>query len=158
MIDTITLDLQGFEVARYPNLELQKARINLLTGEALGREANLFHDFIGTKAIGNTDKTHVDIFLGRDGKVHAVTHFSVPKQVADNNYNELDYTGFLKAMDNAEGELCGLGVKANLDKAKITRLDVFKNIQPNEPIICYAKIFELLEANYTKDKRTYGGF
>lgn len=156
MVDTLVLDMQDFEVERYPNLELQQARINLLTGEALGSEANLFHNFIGTKAIGNTDKTHVDIFAGRDGKVHAVTHFSVPKQVADTNYNELNYSGFLKAMDNAQQDIAKLGVKANLDSAVITRLDIFKNVEPAEPIACYAKIFELLNANYAKDKRTYG--
>jgi len=156
MIDTIMLDLQDFEVSEHPNLELQRARTNLQTGEILGKEVKLFHDFTGTKAIGNSDKTHVDIFAGRDGKVHAVTHFSVPKQVADTNYQEVDYAGFLRALDSAEQDLSMFGVEADFDKAKITRLDLFKNIQTSEPIFCYAKVFELLNANYTKDKRTYG--
>jgi len=156
MIDTITLDLQDFEVDPYPNLELQQARTNLKTGEVIGREANLFHGFTGTKAIGNTAKTHVDIFLGRDNKVHAMTHFSVPKQVADNNYSEVDFAGFLNALALAETDLLTLGVRANLDKAKLTRLDLFKNVITDEPIVCYAKVFELLNASYAKDKRTYG--
>ncbi len=156
MIDTITLDLQDFEVDPYPNLELQQARTNLKTGEVIGREANLFHGFTGTKAIGNTAKTHVDIFLGRDNKVHAITHFSVPKQVADNNYSEVDFAGFLNALALAETDLLTLGVRADLDKARLTRLDLFKNVITNEPIVCYAKVFELLNASYAKDKRTYG--
>ena len=156
MIDTLTLDLQNYEVKKNPNLELQLARRNLQTGEVRGMEAVLFGGVIGAKAFGNTEKIHVDVQPCRDGSVHAFMHFSAPKQVAEDNYQELNYSGFLNALDHAEGELEELGVKAKLDEAKIARLDLFKNIFPDEPVMCYAKVFELLEANYAKDKRTYG--
>lgn len=155
MIDTLTLDLQKYHVKDNPNLELIPARVNLRTG-SMGQEADLFGGYVGAKAYVNTEKVHLDIFPCRDGLVHAFMHFSAPKQVEDDNYKELTYSGFMDALGRAEGELEKLGVEAKLHEAKITRLDLFKNIFPDEPVMSYAKVFELLEANYAKDKRTYG--
>jgi len=156
MVDTITLDLQNYEVRDRRNFVVQPAKRNAETGEVIGAEPVLFGDVVGSNAFVNTGKETVDIKPCRDGNVHAFMRFSVPKQVAEDNYQELNYSDFLNALEHAEGKLEEIGIKAKLDEAKIVRLDLFKNIYPDEPVMCYAKVFELLKANYVKDRRTYG--
>lgn len=130
------------------------------TGEALG-ERLLYvadgHEFYGRKASLNTDNFNLSISPHRDGgEAVCLIHFSAGAY-SDNNLQPLDVEGCLSAARDVELDLRSLGAELSLDRAKITRLDIARNVQLSEPVACYAPVFAALSCRKRVDKKDFGG-
>ncbi len=90
------------------------------------------------------------------GEVKAFATFSAPKRISDDNYSPVTEAQFSEAIESVEEELSLNGIKADIRKARLSRVDTFKNILTDEETASYARLFGLLEANRAKDKTTHG--
>lgn len=158
MIDTLSLRLNDIEIKPGAKLEIEGGRTNFETGEV--KQALLFRDTTGKEAFGssaycNTDNYNFDIKSLYGNGVGYFVHFSAPKQINENNYSPITESELSEAIQKVEQGLADNGINTKLDRAKITRLDCFKNTLPDEPIECYSRVFDLLNAKYVKDKRSY---
>jgi hypothetical protein len=157
-IDTLKLRLDAWSIKSGAELVLKRSNMNFQTGEI--RDKELFIDSSGRKIKGsgafiNSQNINFDIKPFRD-EVYAFVQFSAPKQIRKNNYQALEESELSQALENVEKELSSFGIETDINKAVISRIDINKDIQTEEKIESYARLFSLLQANRAKNKKTYG--
>jgi len=159
MLDTMKLNLQNWKVNNGASLQITGGNTNYKTGEVY--ETCLFtdsagHEAFGAKAIFNTDKFQLTIKPYKDN-VFALIQFSVPKIIGEgSNYYPIKESQLSEALGSVENELHENGIDTNIQEAKLSRVDTFKNILTDEETVSYSRLFGLLQANRAKDKKTYG--
>lgn len=151
MIDTLKLILNDYEVSSDSELRVQPGTFEVATGEAY--EHPLFstskHGYIyGAKAYLNEENWNFTIkpLPGGSKANGAFLQLSVPKNYYGNNYYSVGEQGTRAVLGKVEEELHGKGVHTNLLEADISRVDTFKNIEPEEPFSSYYTLFPLLKA------------
>ena len=161
MLDTVKVFIPEYDIASDSSLEVQPARFHAGTGEVLN-EHELFRTvsgkkFIGSKAMLNTELFNLDIkpFAFAPSGVACFCHFSVPKVHNGQNYYSVGEEGTEAVFGLVEKELQKHGFYTNLQEAQFSRVDTFKNIQPEEPFETYSALFSLLNAS-RRVKRSYG--
>jgi hypothetical protein len=163
MLDTVKIYLpeDTYSVAEDSTIQVQPASYTAGTKERQS-EFLLFktvagRNHYGSKAFLNTERFHLDIkpFTFQQNKMVCFVHFSVPKVYTGNNYYSVGEEGTEAVFQLVENELKKHGVYANLNNAYFSRLDTFKNIQPEEPFETYSPLFSLLKAE-RKLKRSFG--
>lgn len=162
MLDTLKLSINEYSIAPDNRLTVQPASYLAGSGEVVS-EFPLFRDesgrsFRGAKAYLNTDRFNLTLQpFSRGGEVGAscFVQFSVPKIHSGNNYYSVGEAGSKAVVELVERELRENGVSTSLQEANISRLDTFKNIQPEEPFSSYYSLFPLLKARRTI-QRGYG--
>jgi len=159
MIDTLKLMLSEYKVSPESSLRVQPASYEVATGEKV--EYPLFRNeagtFFGSKAYLNTENWNLTLKplpAGNRG-TGAFLQFSVPKNYYGSNYYSVGEEGTRAALKKVEGELEQSGVLTNLEEAELSRIDTFKNIQPEEPFSSYFSLFSLLRARRAQ-QRGYG--
>jgi len=159
VIDTLKLMLSDYEVSPESSLRVQPASYEVATGEKV--EFPLFRNeagtFYGSKAYLNTENWNLTLKplpAGTRG-VGAFLQFSVPKNYYGSNYFSVGEAGTRAALKKVEGELDQSGVFTNLEEAELSRVDTFKNIEPEEPFSSYFSLFSLLKARKAQ-QRGYG--
>jgi len=157
MLDTIKLRLNKWDIKAGANLTIKQGNIDFQTGEI--KQKLLFMDSTsrtikGSGAYLNTPKINFDISPLRES-VFAFVSFSMPKQLHETNYDAITEVELEPAIDHVQEELYQNGIETDLSRAFISRLDINKDIQPEESIESYAKLFSLLSASRTKNKKTY---
>ena len=159
MIDTLKLMLSEYKVSPESSLRVQPASYEVATGEKV--EFPLFRNeagtFYGSKAYLNTENWNLTLKplpAGNRG-TGAFLQFSVPKNYYGSNYFSVGEAGTRAALKKVEGELVQNGVFTNLEEAEISRIDTFKNIEPEEPFSSYFSLFSLLKARRAQ-QRGYG--
>lgn len=152
MLDTLKLSLKEYSIAGENKLTVQPASYLAGTGEVLS-EFPLFRDtggrtFRGSKAYLNTEKLNLTLqpFTRSESGVSCFVQFSIPKIHNGNNYYSVGEQGSKAVVELVERELKEAGVSTSLQEADISRLDTFKNIQPEEPFSSYYTLFPLLKA------------
>jgi len=158
MLDTMKLYLQEWRILPNASLTINAGNINYATGEA--HQTHLFTDTTGRDVLGayasyNADKLNFSI-KPKAGNVYAHVTFSAPKRVSDDNYSPIKESQFNEVLEGVESELAENGIETNIQEARLSRIDTFKNIQTNEETMSYARLFGLLNANRAKDKSTHG--
>ena len=140
MIDTISIGTPEFEVAN--SNRLTKRTDVLETGEIL------------EKQFYNSDKFNLTI----DNRGFRL-HFSLPKLYGlKDNFYPLGENSFEVVMNSLQRNLEDVGVIADLDKAKILRLDIFKNVQTSETFSIYSDVLKSLELKRTHKRDYVDGF
>jgi hypothetical protein len=158
MIDTLKLTLQEWQVSPCASLIVNTGNMDFQTGEV--KQTLLFSDTSGNDTLGayahyNSEKLNLTI-KPIAGQVRAFATFSAPKRITENNYSPVSEAQFSEALESVEEELSLNGIKADIRKARLSRVDTFKNILTDEETASYARLFGLLEANRAKDKSTHG--
>jgi len=158
MIDTVKIGLDRFEVSPGAELIINAGNLDYSTGAI--KQTHLFTDLKGREIHGayahyNSDNLNLTIKpIG--GHINAFVTFSAPKRLSDDNYNPITEKQMEFAFESVQDELNIHGIKTNIQDAKFSRIDTFKNILTNEETVSYARLFGLLSANRTKDRATHG--
>lgn len=161
MIDTLHMELVDYAVGKRTNLALQPSTIDLATGVPLWEVGLWVNDagemVSGAKGYRNTDTYNLTI-SPQHGAVRAFVHFSVPKVFHGGvNYYPVGCDGVRAVVERVERELAKDGVRTNLQKARLSRVDVFDNVVGDEPFPTYAPMFTLLSAKRQREKIEYAG-
>ncbi len=130
------------------------------TGEVLGERVLYVADgqeFRGRKASLNTDNLNLTISPHREGGDSVFIVHCSAGAYSENNLQPLDLEGCFRVARNAREELRALGADVDLERAKITRLDIARNAQLNHPVACYAPVFAALNCRKRVDKKDFGG-
>jgi len=161
MLDTVKVFIPEYSISDSSQLQVQPSKILAGTGEKLS-EFELFQTvagrrFRGTRAFLNTDRWNLDLkpFAFAGGGTACFLHFSVPKCHYGDNYYSVGEQGSQAVFNLVEQELKENGFYCNLQKAQLSRIDTFKNIEPSEPFETYSPLLELLQARRAI-KRSYG--
>jgi hypothetical protein len=165
MIDTMQLLLTDYEVSG-AKLNLQPSTIDTATGEM---KANypLYKDgeewITGARAYHRDEHFNVSMQpqFKNDGAgvgTACYVRFEVPKFAGESNYHPVDFKGTREALRTAETLLKDVGIKTNIETAKISRLDVFKNVVADEPFSCYQPVLALLSGTRMKQRGYENGF
>jgi len=152
MLDTVKLRLKDYEVRGSNNLRI--STIFNTSGEEQG-SCKLFDmsdgtEISGSKAYLNTDHFQLDI-LGRGSFVK----FSVPKVYYGDNYKSVNGDQTKEVINLIQSELKDNGIGTNLFNSDLSRIDMFKQITPEEPFYNYAPIFRAVNGT-SKKLRDYG--
>ncbi len=160
-IDKLQLLLPVSEVAFRPEFPaIVEKPINAATGEYL-RDRLLYEagdlQVTGAKAYYNCDNFNLSIVPHREGGSSLVlVHFSAGA-FRDNNLLPLDADQTLDAARAVADELDSLGCDFEVEKAKITRMDIARNVELSHPVACYAPAFSALNCRKRVDKMDFGG-
>lgn len=154
MIDTIRLRPEKVEVESNADLSVQPAttRINSLDSHhgyplfstTKGRTV------YGSKAFYNDPEHKIRFDISRKGPF---VHFSVPGIYHQGcNYSPVDQKGYQSVVDFANSQLEMAGIHTDLRNAKLSRVDLFKNIITDHPFSLYDPLFVVLHAKrmYTR--------
>lgn len=156
-LDTLTLRLTEWEISSHPHLVLEQPKINYRTDEVQS-VLNLWPDgrggySQGVRAYYDGDPS-LDFKLGPLGvgreygaAVGAWVEFSVPRRAEGHNFTEVDQEGTRRAIMGVQQQLDDIGVKANLRTAVISRADIKQAIETDEPFLCYANVFDLVQCS-----------
>ena len=150
MIDTLKVMLNEYEITDDSEVRIQPASYELGTGSKV--EYPLFQtpshgSHYGSKAYLNADNWNLTLKPLAGGRATgAFLQLSVPKNYYGNNFYSVGEQGTEAVLSKVEGELKERGVHTNLKEADISRVDTFKNIEPEEPFSCYYSLFSLLKA------------
>lgn len=150
MIDTLKLMLNDYEISSDSEVRIQPASYELGTGSKV--EYPLFYlpeqgIQYGSKAYYNSDNWNLTLkpIAGGSG-IGAFLQLSVPKNYYGNNFYSVGEQGTQAVLSKVEGELKEKGVHTSLSEADMSRVDTFKNIEPEEPFSSYYTLFSLLKA------------
>ena len=150
MIDTLKLMLNEYEITDDSEIRVQPASYQLGTGEKV--EYPLFQtpsygSHYGSKAYLNTDNWNLTLKPLPGGRATgAFLQLSVPKNYYGSNFYSVGEQGTQAVLSKVEGELKEKGVHTSLIEADMSRVDTFKNIEPEEPFSSYYSLFSLLKA------------
>ena len=150
MIDTLKLMLNEYEITDDSEIRVQPASYELGTGSKV--EYPLFQtpshgSFYGSKAYLNTDNWNLTLKPLAGGRATgAFLQLSVPKNYYGSNFYSVGEQGTQAVLNKVEGELKEKGVHTSLIEADMSRVDTFKNIEPEEPFSSYYSLFSLLKA------------
>ena len=150
--------LNEVEITPESSLRVQPGSYEVGTGETL--EQPLFKNsrgvFYGSKAYLNSRNWNLTLKpIPGINTVGAFLQFSVPKNHYGNNYFSTGEQGTQAVFEKVERELRENGVKTDLLSSDLSRIDTFKNIEPEEPFENYSGLFKVLNARRTQ-KREYG--
>jgi len=164
MLDTVKVYIpEGeYSISDTSRIEVQPAKIVAGTGEKLN-EFQLFktiagRNHYGSKAFLNHALFNLDLkplHFTENKSIGCFLHFSVPKVHNGNNYYSVGEQGTEAVFNHVEAELKKYGFYTNLNNAYFSRIDTFKNIEPEETFETYSALFGLLNAS-RKVKRSYG--
>lgn len=158
MLDTLKLTLQDWRVSPGATLQVNTGNMDFKTGEV--KQTLLFTDSSGHEVNGSYahyigEKLNLSI-KPIAGQAYAFVTFSAPKRISEDNYSPIKESQLSEVFESVEQELHENGINTHIEKAKLSRVDTFKNILTDEETLSYSRLFGLLQANRAKDKRTYG--
>lgn len=158
MIDSLKIELVDFRVSRDAGVTVQPSPFVVGSGELLGNHA-LWVDDAGEVVEGNRgflNTEHFNLTFSMVGqRVRGFLQTSIPKVYSGNNYFSVGRDGSRAVMKKLEGELREAGVHTNIEGARVSRLDAFRNVVADEPFRAYAPVLQLLEGK-RQQRREYG--
>jgi len=160
MLDTMKLTLQDWTVSPGATLKVNTGNMDFQTGEI--KQTLLFTDSAGHEINGSYahyigEKLNLSI-KPIAGQVYAFATFSAPKRVGSGseNYSPIKESQFSEVFESVENELHANGINTHIERARLSRVDTFKNILTDEETLSYSRLFGLMEASRAKDRSTYG--
>jgi hypothetical protein len=162
MIDTLNLSAVESEILPACYLELDAGITNLGTGETTGKHrlgGSGKHELIGAKAFYNAPDGSFAVTVkparSNPENILCIVTFSAPRVALGSNYTLADAETLKTALKRVESELLAVGIKTNLNAARVIRLDATKNVLSDEPFSSYYSIFDQIPSRL-RDKRNYG--
>jgi hypothetical protein len=164
-IDTIHLSHYPEDILISPEAKIVVKRGNIFT--PTGEEYNEF-DLLrftnGTSVHGSEtymnrkDTNGIGInFKPFNGVVYCFIQTSLPKILKKVNYYPLTESETKEAFRVLGEKLKENGIDCNIGKAKLSRLDIFKDINPSFSFFDYQHIFDLIKGFKTMNKHELGG-
>jgi len=151
-IDSIKLRIQTYGLCPTSDLQLQKAPVDIKTGEA--KDILLYNanglKLEGQKAYKNTDLYNLDLSVNG-----MFVKFSVPKVVNGNNDIPVDDIMTRKALQTVQEDLQKNDIKIDIDSAKLSRVDLFRQQKTAGNFLDYVPVFQFLRGTRLA-KRDYG--
>ncbi len=160
-VDKIALFLPVPEVQFEPHFPATVQNpVNAATGEPL-RHNQLYraggHTITGQKAHYNTKDFQFTIAPDRGGgAANCILQFSAGA-FSDSNEVPLDRDRVIECARDARIALSDVGVDFPIDKARLVRLDLAKNIELSHPVASYAPVFQALSTRKSVNKMDFGG-
>ncbi len=160
-IDKLQLLLPVSEIGFRPDFPATVDKpINAATGEYL-RDRLLYRsgdlEVTGAKAFYNTENFNLSIVPHRENDSSLVlVHFS-GGAYSDTNLEPMDEERSICAARAVQADLLEAGCDFDVMKAKITRLDIARNVKLSHPVACYAPAFSALNCRKRVDKMDFGG-
>jgi hypothetical protein len=161
MLDTLKLSLDDFEVLPGADLELSSATVNTGTG-VMGTEYPLWkngrYEVRGVKAFHNGERVAITVKPRREApgsQALCVVQFSVPKVAGGGNYHPADANATQEALNTVGKYLSDVGIKTNLERATVGRLDAAKTEAMREPFAGYVPVLSRLQGKRAM-RRDYG--
>lgn len=131
-IDSVRLTLNGYQIDKDADLEIDQGRYNNRTGKLLN-EFPLFNEVRGAKAQLNNKDLGIRFTIRPFQSVPvAIVEFSVGRVADGSNYGPPDFEKTVSAFDKTEEWLGENGIDTNLMTAGISRLDSVRNIEIEE--------------------------
>ena len=168
-IDSVHLHIKDYSVTPDTRVEVTPSSYVAGTGELLA-DFPLYRNTQGKEYRGAKAKLNVNapafqmsiLPFSRGGKVSSTCflQFSVPKvhSGSENNFYSVGEGGSQAVFKTIEKELWNCGFHTDLNSAEFTRIDTFKNIEPEEEFSAYAPLFGLLQMRRGIDKKYPQGF
>lgn len=151
MLDTLKLNLEEFEVMPGAELVLQPASINAGSG-AIAQEYVLWRsngrEVRGVTAWHNSERINITLNPRREApgtQAVCLVSFSVPKVAHGGNYYPTDHKGTVAALQAVQKHLDDVGIKCNVQRAAIGRLDAAQTMTMREPFAGYAPVLSRLK-------------
>jgi hypothetical protein len=158
MIDTLKLKLQDYVIDKSVKLILEPSPIEYETQKELNSHIlyrDAIHTISGKKAYINTSLYNIDLQQSKNGSPALYLQTSIPKVINGKNYSPTALNELQTAFKKIEKDLKGIGIITNIYDAKLSRIDLFKNVPTKEPFASYRPVFETLSMN-RMSKRDYG--
>ncbi len=133
---------------------------NAATGEQL-TDRVLYHTkngpVTGKSAYYNCENFNVTIKPHRtSGNSICLVHFSAGAY-SDSNLVPLSRDELSEHARHVENDLLQLGLRFPVERAKITRIDLAKNVEMSQPVSCYGPAFQAVGARKRMSKKDFGG-
>ncbi len=151
MLDTLKLCLDGYGITDDIDLEVMPSVYNSKTGEFRGHYP-LFQrgdEWIrGSKAFYNFEEMRVTLKPFNASEPQSIgcwAEFSVPKVANGSNYEPANFGTTKTALAMVESQLKSIGIKTNIQRATISRLDACKSVLTSEPYQAYAPVLARLQ-------------
>jgi hypothetical protein len=162
MIDTLNLNAVEREILPVRHLELDTGTTNLGTGESTGNHrlgGSGKHEIIGAKAFYNAPDGSFAVTVkpakSDPTNILCIVTFSAPRVALGSNYTLADAETLKTALKRVESELLAVGIKTNLNAARVIRLDATKNVLSDEPFSSYYPIIDQIPKRL-REKTKYG--
>ncbi len=160
-IDKIALFLPVTEVSFEPHFAATiENPINAATGEPQSHQQLYYNGettLTGRKAHYNTDDFHFTIAPDRGGgPANCILHWSAGA-FADSNEVPMDKERVAQTTRDVEDQLCAAGVNFPMEKARLVRVDIARNVELAHPVACYSPVFQALSTRKSVNKTDFGG-
>lgn len=156
-IDTLQANLAGFDVKAGHSLTIRPPAFKPSTGEVFG-DFLLWPGQNGSSAHYNDDtgRFFVDVRV-HGGRVGCSVHLSIPRYSTGgrSNLNLVDGVTTREVLSDLGRELRAVGVSTNLEEARLSRVDLTRNVQADEPFSVYRPMLGLIEGRRMRDRREY---
>lgn len=98
----------------------------------------------------------IDIHGWRDHRTHLLVKFSVPELLHGDNWRSVDLASLRQCLEKLVWMLPGIGVELDcgIEEARIVRIDLFKNIEIQQPFVLYKHVLGLIDVRGA-DRREY---
>jgi hypothetical protein len=111
----------------------------------------------GAFATGHTDDYQVSIAPDPNGGCARCMVQWSGRAFAGSNEVPLDYDSLFDVASRVEAELSKAGLHFPMDKARLTRIDLAKNIELSHPVASYTPVFGALRGRKSMNKQDFGG-
>jgi hypothetical protein len=161
MLDTLKLSLVDYEIAPDADFDVYPPSFNTATKELdasfpLWRRGDGY--VRGVKAVHNEDFFNVTVkplCPATPEAVRCTVQFSVPKIIGSSNYAPATEEITRAALKQLESDLRRSGVRTNLSRAELSRLDACRTIETAESYETYQPVLSALRGQ-RMHKRDYG--
>jgi hypothetical protein len=160
-IDKIALFLPAPEVQFEPHFSATvQSPVNAATGELLHHK-RLYetggHWVTGQRAHYNTRNLQFTIAPDRGGgPANCILQFSAGA-FSDSNEVPLNKREVAQCARDVRNALLAVGVDFSIEKARLVRVDLAKNVELSHPVACYSPIFQALSTRKSVNKMDFGG-
>ncbi len=160
-IDKITLFLPVSELVIEPHFP---AKIHNTQNAATGRMNSVNHLFhngerniSGQRATYNTEDFQLTIAPDRAGESpNCMIQWSA-RAFSGSNEVPMQRQQVSESARDVRNELSALGLHFPMEKARLVRLDLAKNVELEHPVASYTPVFGALSARKSVDKQDFGG-
>ncbi len=164
MLDTLALVLDEYTVTSGADLQVQPPTVNAGSGELAaehllwrsgGREAR------GVKAFHNGERVAVSLKPRHEAPASqalCIVRFSVPKMATGSNYYPATPAATQTVLSDAGKYLQGIGIKTNIERATLARVDAAQTYTMREPFDGYAPVLRHLRGKRSSSREYEGMF
>jgi II/X family phage/plasmid replication protein len=160
-LDKIRLYTNDFSVLAKANLQIKPHNVDMSTGRSISNNIAYYtHHGIpieGKGAFNNTDGVNLDIEHG-----YLAIEFNPLKRINGNNYFPIDSEKLNESIDQIAIHVKDtVGINFNINNAKVSRLDICRNIETERPFIDYLGALDtMIDPKYMRvvDSETYSGY